>query len=82
MCIRDRDTYLPDLNDFQNWYNAYPPSKISLLCYEISTLPTSFITNAAQYFSWIFITDDGSDGNPWDEYPSYFDDFVDLLSTL
>lgn len=73
---------LPDLNDYQNWYNTYPPSKIAFLSYQIPTLPSAFISDASQYFGWLFVTDDGADGNPWDEYPTYFLNLMALLSSL
>lgn len=75
------NNYLPSpLSQFSNWYDVYPPSNLSLLSYDISTLPSSFITSAWQYFGWIFITDD-NDANPYDAYPSYFNSFIQLLST-
>lgn len=73
---------LPNLSSFNAWKKAYPADKIALLAYRISPLPTKFITDASQTFGWIFITDDGADGNPWDAYPSYFLDLVKLLNTL
>ncbi len=76
------NNFLPTpLSQFSNWYNAFPPSALSLICYNISSLPTSFITQAAQYFGWIFITDD-NDADPYDAYPTYFNSFIQLLSTL
>jgi Spherulation-specific family 4 len=76
------DSSLPTLSQFKNWYTAYPPSKIALLSYSISALPTSFVTQAGVDFAWIYITDDGADGNPWDELSTYFLNFVGLLNSL
>lgn len=76
------DSYLPTLSTFQNWYNAYSPYHISLLAYSITPMPTTFITDASQHFGWIYITDDGADGNPWDELATYFANLVALLDTL
>jgi hypothetical protein len=75
------NSYLPTpLTQFQNWYNVYPPPKLSLISYNVSTLPTSFITSASQYFGWLFISDQpGPD--PYEAYPTYFNDFIQLLST-
>jgi hypothetical protein len=76
------NNFLPSpLTQFSNWYNIYPPSKLSIICYNISPLPTSFITQAAQYFGWIFVTDN-NDADPYDAYPTYFNSFIQLLSTL
>jgi hypothetical protein len=76
------NSYLPlPLSQFSNWYNIYPPAALSVISYNSPTLPTSFITSAAQYFGWIFVTDQtGSD--PYDAYPSYFSSFIQFLSTL
>jgi len=75
------NSYLPTpLSQFQNWYNVYPPPKLSLISYNIPTLPTSFITSASEHFGWLFISDQpGPD--PYEAYPSYFNDFIQLLST-
>lgn len=76
------NNYLPNpLSQFQNWYNIYPPSSLSLISYNIPTLPVSFITQAAQHFGWIFITDINHT-DPYDAYPTYFNAFIQLLSTL
>lgn len=75
------NNYLPSpISQFSNWYNVYPPADLSLLAYDISPLPTSFITQAAQYFGWIFVTD-CNDADPYDAYPTYFNSFIQLLST-
>ena len=75
------NNYLPSpLSQFQNWYSIYPPSKLSLIAYNTPTLPTSFITQAAPFFGWIFITDNTN--GYYNTYPSYFDSFVQTLSTL
>lgn len=76
---------LPDISQaaYQNWFKAYPPTKLGLLAYRIPNLPTTFIQSAAKEIGWIYITDDGvNNTNPWDQYPSYWSDFVRLLSTL
>lgn len=76
------NNYLPTpLTQFKNWYNNYPRSNLSLIAYNIPTLPTSFITSAAPYFGWIFITDINH-ADPYDAYPTYFNSFIQLLSTL
>ncbi len=68
------------LTQFQNWYNIYPTSKLSIICYNISPYPTTFVTQASQHFGWIFVTD-SNDANPYDKYPTYFNQFVQQLST-
>lgn len=75
------NSFLPSpLSQFQNWYNIYQKSKLSLICYNIPTLPTTFITDASQHFGWLFITDNNN-VDPYDAYPTYFDSFIQLLST-
>lgn len=75
------NNFLPSpLSQFSNWYSIYPPSNLSLICYNIPTLPTSFITQASQYFGWLFITDI-TGANPYDAYPTYFNSFIQQLST-
>ncbi len=76
------DSSLPTLSTFQNWYNVYSPYHMGFLAYEITPMPNTFISQASQYFGWIYITDDGADGNPWDELATYFSSFVALLETL
>jgi hypothetical protein len=79
--IFENDFIPSPLSQFSDWYDLYPPSDLSIICYDVASLPTTFITEAAQYFGWIFVTDnDGSD--PYDAYPSYFNSFIQLLSTL
>jgi hypothetical protein len=76
------NSFLPiPITQFSNWYTVWPPSKLSLISYDISSLPTSFIEQAAQFFGWIFITDQDGD-DPYAAYPSYFTSFIQLLSTL
>lgn len=79
--IYENNSLPSPLSQFQNWYNIYAPPKLSIICYNIPTLPTSFITQAAQHFGWIFITDI-TGANPYGAYPTYFEDFVSLLNTL
>lgn len=75
------NSYLPNpLTQFQNWYNIYPPSDLSLISYNIPTLPTAFITQAAPHFGWIFISDIGGT-DPYEAYPTYFNSFIQFLST-
>ncbi len=69
------------LSQFSNWYNVYPPTKLSIICYNVPTLPTTFIMQAAAYFGWIFVTDNNN-ADPYDAYPTYFSSFIQLLSTL
>jgi hypothetical protein len=74
--------YLPSpLSQFSNWYDLYSPLKLSLIAYDIATLPTSFITEAAPYFGWIFVTD-MSGVDPYSEFPTYFNSFIQLLSNF
>ena len=75
------NSFLPiPLSQFQNWYNVSPPSNLSLISYNIATLPTAFIQSAETNFGWIFITDQ-TGVDPYEAYPSYFNSFIQLLST-
>jgi hypothetical protein len=71
-----------NLTQFNKWQQAGdPPSKISLIAYGIETLPTSFITQAAPVFGWIYVTNK-SGSNPYNGLPSYFSNLMSLVNSL
>jgi hypothetical protein len=76
------NSFLPNLDQFSDWYGIDSAHKISILNYNIPNLPENYIREAAQHFGWIYVTDDGADGNPWDGLPSYFPEFIDLLDNM
>ena len=68
---------LPDLSNFSNW-SEYPPGKISMISYSISSYPSSFVSDSEPVFGWIFITNN-SLPNPYNAYPAYFSQLVEQL---
>ncbi len=77
------NSYLPyPLSQFSNWYSIYSRDHLSLIAYDVSPLPTTFITEAAQYFGWILISDKPGPSPYENGYPSYWASFIQLLSTL
>jgi len=79
--IFENDFLPTPLTQFKNWNNKHPASNLSLICYNISPLPTTFISQAVLFFGWIFITDDNMP-DPYNTYPSYFNSFIQQLSEL
>jgi hypothetical protein len=68
---------LPNLDNYKSW-SSYSNDKLGMIPFSVSSLPTSWVENAAGTIGWIYVTDD-SLPNPWDSLPSYFDNLASLL---
>jgi hypothetical protein len=68
---------LPNLDNYNSW-SSYPNDKLGMIPFSVSSLPTSWVQDAAKTIGWIYVTNDALP-NPWDSLPSYFDNLADLL---
>ena len=68
---------LPNLSSYSSWA-SYPNEKLGMIPFSVSSLPTSWVQNAAQTIGWIYVTNDVLP-NPWDSLPSYFGDLANVL---
>lgn len=77
------DGHLPNFAQFNDWFalDNYQ-TKITMLNYNIPNLPKEYINEAAKHFGWIYMTQDGADENPWDNFSLYFLPFVEQLNEL
>lgn len=56
-----------------SWHASYAPSNFGIIPYEVASPDQSFISTARQTIGFIYMTNDGADGNPWDSLPPYMD---------
>ena len=68
---------LPNLDNYNSW-SSYPNDKQGMIPFSVSSLPTSWVQDAARIIDWIYVTNDALP-NPWDSLPSYFDELASLL---
>src|SRR5581483_7520068 len=66
-----------NLSSYSSWA-SYPNEKLGMIPFSVSSLPTSWVQNAAQTIGWIYVTNDVLP-NPWDSLPSYFGDLANVL---
>jgi hypothetical protein len=71
---------LPSLTSLGGWHTEYDKSNFSFLAYGVGTLSTTFVQNAANYVSYMYITNDNL-SNPWDSVTPYFSDLAAALDT-
>jgi hypothetical protein len=62
------ETYLQSAT----YYGKYSATKFAVVVHS-SQLNETWIPIAKKYVSYIYLTDDGPDGNPYDELPTYLD---------
>lgn len=83
MNISEGQTYR-SLADLDKWTlsNKYDNSEFSITYYSIASLDTNYVRNSSGDIGWYSITDDGPDGNPYDELPTYFNTLLDTLDSI
>jgi len=74
-------TSLAPLSFLGGWHTEYDKSNFSFCVYAQSTLNTSYVKDAAQYVSLMYITND-SGSNPYDTVPPYFEQMVATLEQV
>jgi len=72
---------LPNVASYANW-DAYDNKKLGMIPFAVSALNAQWVTDASRYIAWLYLTNDGTDGNPWDSVSAYFLDLVKLLASL
>jgi Spherulation-specific family 4 len=67
---------------FSSWQSSYPVTDFATLSYSIpaSSFPSSQVTANKAFVAYQYVTDDGPDGNPWDELSTYLDTLLSLLN--
>lgn len=54
--------------------------KASFVAHQVSSLTQQQVNDRAPEVGYMFITDDGADGNPYDEPPTYYNDLANWLN--
>ena len=60
------------------WHSNYSKQNFSFVAYGVPSLNQTYITSAAKYIGYMYITDDNLP-NPWDTLPSYLEQLVTIL---
>lgn len=68
---------LPAISDLVKWHSVHLQN-YSVIGYSVNDLDESYITNAAKYVNYIYVTNDDLP-NPWNSLPPYFEDLVEAL---
>jgi hypothetical protein len=63
------------------WHSNYAKQNFSFVAYGVPSLDQTYITNAAKYVGYMYITDDNLP-NPWDTLPPYLEQLVTILSQV
>ena len=76
LVVFENDTgYLKNRPD--SWNHRYPPPTFCHLLYTVTnfTTATNFLgTAVSRGAGFVYVTDDGADGNPWDRLPKFWDE--------
>lgn len=80
LCIFENN-YEPTVADLQSNTMGDPKSDFSFIAYEVGLPSQSFINSITPYVSYMYATNDGSDGNPYDSVPSYLGSLVAELAS-
>lgn len=74
------DSYLNFLkHKFPDYVKRYPNERFAILVHDVKNLEDSkTVINKSENIGFIYCTDD-SEPNPWDTFPSYWNDFVELF---
>ena len=68
----------PSLAYLGGWHSSHDKSNFSFVSYDVSSLEESFVANATQHVSYMYITDDDLP-NPYDSLPDYLADLVAVI---
>jgi hypothetical protein len=70
-------------SSFASWQASYSPNDFATLSYSVpaSSLPASQVTANRSAVAYQYVTDDGPDGNPWDDLSTYLDTLLSLLNS-
>jgi hypothetical protein len=60
------------------WHSNYAKQNFSFVAYGVPSLDQTYITSAAKYVGYMYITDDNLP-NPWDTLPPYLEQLVTIL---
>lgn len=73
---------LPSISTVQQRTQGQPSSKCGIIPHTVTTGFTSqYVKDASQYAKYIYITNDGSDGNPWNSLSNYADQICAALAS-
>jgi Spherulation-specific family 4 len=67
---------------FSSWQASYGRMNFATLSYSVpfSSFPSSQVTANKSSVGYQYVTDDGPDGNPWDQLSTYLDTLLSLLN--
>jgi hypothetical protein len=68
-------TYQQNYLDYA-WTHKYPPDRFWHVIYSVGSardMHAAVALARQRGAGWVYVTDDGADGNPYDDVPSYFD---------
>jgi hypothetical protein len=70
---------VPSLNYLSGgWHSNYGKHNFNFVAYGVQSLDQAYITSAAKYVGYMYITNDNLP-NPWDALPPYFEQLVTIL---
>jgi hypothetical protein len=64
---------LPSISTVQQRTLGQPAAKCGIIPHTVSNFTSQFVKDVKPYVGYIYITNDGADGNPWDSLSTYAD---------
>lgn len=69
---------VPTLSRLAGWHADHDKSNFSYIAHSQTTVDKVFISTAKDFASFVYVTDDTMP-NPYNKFPSYFDDLLEVL---
>jgi hypothetical protein len=70
---------LPSVSTVQQRTLGQPASKCGIIPHTVSNFTSQFVKDVKPYVGYIYITNDGADGNPWDSLSLYSESILQAL---
>ena len=70
---------LPSVATIQQRTLGQPKEKCGIIPHTVPTFNAQFVKDVKQYVNYIYITNDGADGNPWNSLSSYTEQIIIAL---
>jgi hypothetical protein len=70
---------LPSVATVQQRTLGQPKEKCGIIPHTVPTFNAQFVKDVKQYVNYIYITNDGADGNPWNSLSSYTEQIIIAL---
>jgi len=70
---------LPSVSTVQQRTLGQPKEKCGIIPHTVPTFNAQFVKDVKQYVNYIYITNDGADGNPWNSLSAYAEQTIQAL---